>query len=212
MTVSLRRKAPGQLDAVPLQPIPCSRACDHHDTAAEQLDRIRLPSILIDDLFTPTQTHALKPRNRRRHPVAARATAARRIVCRAGQVQRRENSSLEFDMSLEQLSTWVGHRPTAPTPTLRNHARLPSSLQNTPCGRSRAASTRLGGVALWTCSSAASGSPKAILPLSCWSVSTDNGYYYPSEQLSRTEPLAGGPSGPTVEPPKPPLVDLSVNP
>ena len=59
---------------------------------------------------------------------------------------------------------------------------------------------------------AASGSPKALRPLPGWSVSTDNGYYYPSEQLSRTEPLAGGPFGPTVEPPKPPLVDLSVSP
>ena len=157
--------------------------------------------------------HALTPRSYRRHPGAARATAARRIVCHAGQVQRRERIFRRGPtVLLEQLSTWVGHRPTAPTPTLRNRARLPSSSQNTPYGRSRAASTRSGGVALWTCSSAVSGSPKALLPLPCWSVSTDNGYYYPSEQLSRTEPFAGGPFGPTVEPPKPPLVDLSLNP
>ena len=71
-----------------------------------QMNSFRLPSILIDDLFTPTQTHALKPRNCRRRPGAARATAARRIVCHAGQVQRRERIFRRWSTwSLEQLST-----------------------------------------------------------------------------------------------------------
>ena len=103
-----------------------------------QLD-VRLPSILIDDLFTPTQTHALKPRNRRRHPVAARATAARRIVCRAGQVQRRErirrlSSTCLWNSSRRGLATGQRHQlPLSETTQgFHLHCRTPPAADHAP--------------------------------------------------------------------------------
>ena len=109
--------------------------------------------------------HALTPRSCRRHPGAARATAARRIVCHAGQVQRRERIFRRWSTwSLEQLSTcgdvvWPQANDLnlcSTKQTMDSHA-----IVEHPLRFDHALVNSTADLALWT-SSAAATSPNAL--------------------------------------------------